>query len=270
MKLTFLGSGSAFTLGADNFQSNMLLTSNTGKKLLLDCGSDIRFSLHALGMSHRDITDIYISHLHADHVGGLEYVGFSTKFDPSCERPNLYIEDDLADQLWNRTLSGGMRSIEGQITELETFFAVEKVKPNGHFTWEDVDFNLVKVIHVNNGQFIMPTYGLFFEVDGLKVFMSSDTQFVIDELIEYYQKADIIFHDCETAQFPTKIHAHYQQLITLPETIKRKMWLYHFQPGELPNAQQEGFCGFVQRGQMFDFESSLSGLLEKESVVMSY
>ena len=252
MKLTFLGSGSAFTVGADNFQSNMILESESGNRLLIDCGSDIRFSLHSLGLSHLDITDIYISHLHADHVGGLEYIGFSTKFDPRCEKPNLYIENDLADELWNRTLSGGMRSIEGQLTQLDTFFNVHRIKSNNYFTWEGTKFELVKVIHVNNGQFIMPTYGLFFASHGVNTFITTDTQFIVDELIEYYERADRIFHDCETSAFPTKIHAHYQQLSTLPTTIKGKMWLYHYQPGALPSARKNGFCGFVKRGQSFN------------------
>ncbi|MEC4984711.1 MAG: ribonuclease Z, partial [Oscillatoria sp. PMC 1076.18] len=62
MKLVFLGSGSAFTIGGDNFQSNIIIESENEKKLLVDCGSDLRFSLDALGLSYLDITDIYISH----------------------------------------------------------------------------------------------------------------------------------------------------------------------------------------------------------------
>ena len=113
VKLLFLGSGSAFTVGADNFQSNMLLIGDRGNKLLIDCGSDIRFSLYEAGFSHLDITDIYISHLHCDHVGGLEYIGFSTKFDSRCARPNLYLSKEVGIDLWNKTLSGGMSSIDG-------------------------------------------------------------------------------------------------------------------------------------------------------------
>ncbi|MGL5034855.1 MAG: MBL fold metallo-hydrolase, partial [Microcystaceae cyanobacterium] len=60
MQLLFLGSGSAFTLCSDNFQSNMLFISESGRKLLIDCGTDIRFSLHKAGLSYQDITDIYI------------------------------------------------------------------------------------------------------------------------------------------------------------------------------------------------------------------
>src|SRR5918998_2468850 len=124
MKLIFLGSGSAFTVGDGNFQSNMLLVNEQGNKLLIDCGSDIRFSLYAAGFSHLDITDIYISHLHADHAGGLEYIGFSTKFDPRCQKPNLYLNKELVNELWHGTLSGGMSSIEGKIADINTYFKV--------------------------------------------------------------------------------------------------------------------------------------------------
>lgn len=253
IQLLFLGSGSAFTVGGDNFQSNILLMTETGKKLLIDCGSDIRFSLHQFGFTHRDITDIYISHLHSDHVGGLEYIGLSTKFDPQCSKPTLYLSGDVASEIWDNTLSGGMRSIEGKIADLNTFFDVYSIKPNGYFIWETIKFDLIKVIHINNSYFMMPTYGLFFELNGTKIFLTTDTQFCLEMLQDYYQQADIIFHDCETSLYPTPVHARYEQLVTLPEPIKNKMWLYGYQPGELPEATKEGFLGFVQRGQIFNF-----------------
>lgn len=257
MKLLFLGSGSAFTVGDDNFQSNTILSDDRGNKLLIDAGSDLRFSLHEAGLSYLDITDIYLSHLHSDHAGGLEYIAFTTKFDPRCEKPNLYLSKELAGELWERTLSGGLRSIQGDINDLETFFNVCKVDRNGHFTWEGIQFDLVKVIHIDNGYYVMPTYGLFFEVEGTKVFLTTDTQLHFDEMREYYDRADLIFHDCETSQFPTTVHAHYHELLKLPASIKNKMWLYGYQPGPLPDAETDGFLGFVKRGQTFEFSESL-------------
>ena len=253
IKLLFLGSGSAFTVGADNFQSNMLLISDRGNKLLIDCGSDIRFSLYEAGFSHLDITDIYISHLHSDHVGGLEYIGFSTKFDSRCQKPNLYLSKDVAMKLWNQTLSGGMSSIDGDLAELNTFFEVNYIKPNGYFIWENISFYLIKVFHVDNGYYLMPSYGLFFQINHEKIFLTTDTQLYLYLMQQYYEDADLIFQDCEIANFPTNIHAHYDQLIKLPKQIKNKMWLYGYQPGKLPNAKQDNFLGFVKRGQIFEF-----------------
>ena len=48
-KLTFLGSGSAFTLGDANYQSNILLQKNFDT-MLIDAGGDLRFSLNEQGM----------------------------------------------------------------------------------------------------------------------------------------------------------------------------------------------------------------------------
>jgi len=267
IKLLFLGTGSAFTVGADNYHSNMLLINEQGDKLLIDCGSDIRFSLHDQGMSYLDITDIYISHLHSDHVGGLEYICFTTKFDPRCDRPNLYISKDIAGALWQNTLSGGLTSVQGDINDLNSFFVVDKIAKNGHFTWQCIEFELVQVIHIDNGYYLMPSYGLFFEVDGVKIFLTTDTQLQVEKMQEFYDRADIIFHDCETSKFPTPVHAHYNDLVNLPTEIKRKMWLYGYQPGPLPDAKQAGFLGFVHRGQTFELSESC--LKSVESVAVS-
>ncbi len=253
MKLLFLGSGSAFTVGADNFQSNMLLIDRDDNKLLIDCGSDLKFSLYQAGFSPKDITDIYISHLHSDHVGGLEYIGFSNKFDFNCPKPNLYLSKDVASQLWQHTLSGGMSSINGDLAELDSFFNVNLIKLNSYFTWQKIKLYLIKVLHVNNGYYLMPSYGLFYEVNQIKVFITTDTQLHLSTMQKYYDSADLIFQDCETAKYPSKIHAHYDRLVRLPQEIKNKMWLYGYQPGALPNSQQDGFLGFVKRGQTFEF-----------------
>ncbi|MEB3227044.1 MAG: MBL fold metallo-hydrolase [Synechocystis sp.] len=251
VKLTFLGSGSAFTVGGDNFQSNVLLTAPSGRRFLIDCGTDIRFSLHAEGLSYRDITDIYISHLHSDHAGGLEYIGFTTKFDPHCEQPTLYVSQDIAVDLWHKSLAGGMEAIEGDLADLSSYFKLHPLKPNGCFTWEGITFHLVKLNHIDTGFMLMPAYGLFFEVNGCRIFFSNDTKLCFETLQTYFEDADIIFHDCEITPHPTSVHAHYQELANLPLAIKQKMWLYGYQPGQLPPATKDGFLGFVKRGQDF-------------------
>ena len=253
IKLIFLGSGSAFTIGNGNFQSNMLLVNDQEEKLLIDCGSDIRLSLYKEGFSHSDITNIFISHLHCDHVGGLEYIGLTTKFDPNCQRPNLFLSKDIASKIWTNTLSGGMSAVEGDICDINDYFIVHKIDRHNSFSWSGIEFHLIPVIHVNTNFHIWPTYGLFFQINGQKIWITADTQLNFESMQKYYLEADIIFHDCETSRYPTPVHARYPQLLTLPASIKHKIWLYGYHPGSLPEAEKDGFLGFVKRGQVFEF-----------------
>lgn len=257
MQLKFLGSGSAFTVGQDNFQSNVLVEFE-GRRLLLDCGGDIRHSLAAQNLSYVDVDEVYVSHLHADHIGGLEYLGFSTKFDPRCVRPRLHIADDLAEPLWNQSLAGGMSDVDDGSATLDTFFDVNPVPSGGSFTWQDITFQLVPVPHVTTTRGTLFSYGLFFDAHGVKIFFTTDTQFAPGALKKYFNDADVIFHDAETSVVKSGVHAHYDQLRKLPAKIKRKTWLYHFNAGPLPDAHADGFLGFVRRGQSFDLAEPLA------------
>jgi len=233
----------------------MLLVDDKNKRnLLIDCGSDARHALFDLGFTYRDISDVYISHLHADHAGGLEWFALTHKFDPKSKKPTLYAHSHVVKQLWNNTLSGGMRTLQGVIAELEDFFVVHKIQQNGTFEWNDYNFQLVQMIHIVSGFEFMPSYGLIFTINGTKIFITSDTQFAPLQLLDFYKGVDVIFQDCETSPTPSGVHAHFKELVTLDESIRKKMWLYHYNPGKLPDAKKYGFHGFVEPKQVFEFE----------------
>ncbi|MCE2984101.1 MAG: MBL fold metallo-hydrolase [Parachlamydia sp.] len=251
MKLIFLGTGSAFTIGNGNYHSNMLLESDS-RRLLIDCGSDIRFSLFEQGFSGEDVDDVFVSHLHADHVGGLEWLAFMRKFNAAnIPKPKLYVSHDIVNDLWNHVLSGGLKSIKELNATLPTYFDVEVIE-NQLFVWQGEMFKLISAVHTYSDYKLVPCYGLFFPLNGKKVFITSDCQFVPELLKQFYEEADIIFHDCETDGFRSGIHAHYDELCLLNPEIKAKMWLYHYLPGQLPDAQKDGFLGFVKKGQIFE------------------
>ena len=90
MQLLFLGSGSAFTVGDDNYHCNIVVTKThfadpQCKRLLLDCGSDIRFSLHDAGLVPCQISDIYISHLHFDYIVTGKQIGRASCRERVCQ-----------------------------------------------------------------------------------------------------------------------------------------------------------------------------------------
>ena len=268
MDLLVLGTGSAFTTDPHNFQSNMVLVAASGRRLLIDCGTDIRWSLARQRLSCTDVTDIYISHLHSDHIGGLECIGFQTKFGPACQRPRLYIEASLVDPLWNRSLRGGMEIVADGQTDLDTFFDVRPLSAAAPFEWEGMQLQLVPTMHVSAPGAHMGSFGLMIAVGGRRALLTTDTQCTPTHLASYYADADLIFHDCETSPNKTTVHAHYDELAQLPEATRGKTWLYGYQPGALPDAVADGFLGFVRPGQSFELARCPKSIPSQAAVAM--
>ncbi len=255
MKMTFIGSGSAFTI--DNYHSNILIE-NECRKLLIDCGSDARFSLAEIGYSYDDVDSVYISHVHADHVGGLEWLGFCRKFNSDrASKPELIAHKNILKNLWEHSLAGGMKSLDSEDCSLRSFFQPLDLSYPGNFSRYGIDFELVKTMHVKNNESVIDSYGLFISWQGNFIFLTTDSRLLLEEFLPYYEKADIIFQDCETHQKVSGVHAHYKELVNLPIEIKRKSWLYHYNTGPLPDAEKDGFLGFVEKGKVFSFARNL-------------
>jgi ribonuclease BN (tRNA processing enzyme) len=229
MLITMIGTGSAFTM--KGYQTNAVMSRN-GKNMLVDAGSDVRFSLAKAKMSYKDIDAMYITHLHADHIGGIEYLAFCTYFDPSVkENIHLIANNELLRDLWNHSLQGGLKSIQGRQMGLMDFFDLMSVRKNESFEWEGIGFRIVQTVHIMDGYAIVPSYGLLIDDPDSKkkIFYTGDTQFNPNQIRDFYAMSDLIIQDCETGKFPSGVHAHYDELKTLPVDIKKKMRLVHFQ-----------------------------------------
>lgn len=259
MKLTFLGSGAHGT--RCNFHSNMLLERD-GKALLIDCGSDIRHSLDGVGVSLSTIDGVYVSHLHSDHVGGLEWFAFNTYFDPKrwtdgvYRKPTLYAEEYTARDLWEHCLKGSLRTVSGQPTmHLNDYFEVRTHREFGEFRWNGTLFATVPMPHIDGSDQTEHSHGLLFVGSGMnQVFLTTDTRFCPNYAANWYAAADIIFHDCETTDYQSGVHAHFRELVSLRDEIKAKTWLYHTSDNNIfeNDPRAAAFKGFVRCGQAFD------------------
>lgn len=242
MKIQFIGVGSAFAI--ENYNSNAVLTFDNGGKMLIDAGSDLKRSLKESGISLDSISVVYISHLHADHVGGLEFLAFSTYFNKARKNKiKLIIHSSMVDTLWGMLKPG--IGISDKVCELKDYFDVYSVDKT--FICNNCEFETVKTVHVSAGQDSMYSYGLFFN----GTYITTDTQFRPDISTPYYLKSKNIFQDCETAKFKSGVHAHYDELVDLPGDIKKKMKLYHFQDGEKKDCLADGFSGWVKQNEEY-------------------
>ena len=132
MKIIPVGVGSAFSM--KNFQTNLLIECN-GKNMLVDAGTDIRFALKEQKKSYKDIDSLYVTHLHADHIGGIEYLAFCSYFDPSKDKIKLYGHRDVISRAWDSVWSGGLASVQGKVIGLHDYFEVHYLEDNGSFMW---------------------------------------------------------------------------------------------------------------------------------------
>jgi ribonuclease BN (tRNA processing enzyme) len=286
MKITILGCGhNGSTINGNNC---ILLEENRGannvQRMLIDAGWDLPHMLKRGKVRPKDITDVYISHLHGDHIGGLEWLGFDRYDWATRPRPTkcnwdliLHANSLLMNEMWDHSLSGGMSSIEGIDATLETFFRLNPIRPNTTFEWCGWTFKLIQQIHIMSGSIITNTFGLLVTKPGHKtLYFVTDAQHCSPRQVEvFYREADIIFQDCELypAKMMSQVHANYAQLAGYPEAnsvklsddIKSKMWLTHYQDFYNDKkdffgnecdwdalAEKDGFQGFVHVGQTFE------------------
>ncbi len=72
MRVTILGSGSAFS--SPNRHNSCYLVESENERIMIDCGSDAMRAIQNARVDLSSIKAIFITHMHADHCGGLPSV----------------------------------------------------------------------------------------------------------------------------------------------------------------------------------------------------
>ncbi|XID95277.1 MBL fold metallo-hydrolase [Paenibacillaceae bacterium WGS1546] len=243
MKIRMIGTGSAF---AKTFYNNNALITAGGRKLLLDCGITAPRALHELGCAFGDLDAALITHIHADHIGGLEEFAFQMKFVYG-RKPALFLADELVEPLWEHSLKGGLQQEEA--VALEDYFDVRPLKPGlRHEVAPGLRVELIPTRHIPN----KPSFSMLFND---VFYYSGDTVFDADLLEHLVRRRGVrlLFHDCQLHP-PGAVHACLPQLLTLPADLQRRIRLMHYGDDQPDFVGRTGLMAFVEQHVEYDIE----------------
>ncbi len=232
-----IGTGSAFSKRFGN--TSALVEFPSGYNLLLDCGHTVPKRLHDLNISLQDIDGIFISHLHADHVGGLEEVALYNKFVLGGRKMDLIVPSSLSDSLWEDCLKAGLHT-DGD--GLSDYFNAQEVYTSTNVG--SIELKIFQTFHVKG----MLSFAIGIGDD---LFYSADTKFDINLIKMAAESYDTIFHDCQmSAKSPNNVHASIEEMMTLPDEIQLKTYLMHYGDNvdDFDCGEKRGFMEIAEQG----------------------
>ncbi|WP_336078362.1 MBL fold metallo-hydrolase [Paenibacillus sp. 203] len=241
LTIQMLGTGSAFA--KHYYNNNALLDSGEGK-LLIDCGTTASLALHQMGVPLPDIDAILITHIHADHVGGLEEFGFQMNI-LHRRKPLLYIAEPLIYPLWEHTLKGGM-SQQGMIDKLEDVFEVNVITPGVPTTLvSGIQVELIPTRHIPGKN----SYSIFIND---RLFYSADMVFDPDLLhhLVHERGCRSILHEVQL-QGAGEVHTTLDELLSLAPSLQERIHLMHYSDDMEQFREKAGVMSFLEQQRVY-------------------
>ena len=230
VRVTFIGTGGAFSR---RYGHTNALVEAGGIRLMIDFGFLTPARLERYGHSLGQITHVAVSHIHADHVGGLEELAFTSRF-VHRRKPTLVLPEGLGRELWEKSLCGGLERLSDERgaplrCTLESYF--DRIDLDA--SWCElgpISIRSFRTDHVpgkNSWGFIVRD-----EESGGKMIFGCDTRARQPELLEEPLPAEFaavpIFHDCSLSDHGlASIHIHLRKIVYAP-TVKERIVLVHY------------------------------------------
>jgi ribonuclease Z len=192
MQVTLLGTGTPFP-NAERFGA-AILVEVAGKRLLFDCGRGVVIRLTQAGVSPKDINDLFLTHLHSDHVVGI----------PDLWLSGWFLGRDKPLPIWGPS---GTSSMAKRLVQAFAFDIHIRQGAPDPLPAKGVEIDAKEVVQgeiyndgltrvsaflVDHGT-VKPAFGYRVDSAGHSVVISGDTKFC-QNLVDFARGADCLIH----------------------------------------------------------------------------
>ncbi|OKP96826.1 MBL fold metallo-hydrolase [Paenibacillus sp. P46E] len=239
--LQMLGTGDAFS--TKYYNNNALLQVN-GYTLLIDCGVTAPKAMKALGKSFREVNETLITHIHGDHIGGLENLAHTINREPHGGKMTLLLAETLIEPLWRHPLLHTLHE-EGN-RSLSDIFDIKPLEAGISYPLApSLTVELIRTPHIPGKD----SYSLLLNE---KVFYSADLTFQPELLLSLVRERGIarILHDCQLRGHG-QVHTTLKELMSLPEEVGKLILLMHYSDEKPGFEGQTGEMEFLEQHRIY-------------------
>lgn len=200
MRIIMLGTGAALP-DPDRCHTSILITLENGRHLMLDCGHGATRQLMRVDVNPADVGDLFLTHLHHDHVCELPFFAISQWILSKKGALNIFGPDGTKDMVSHLFENGAFAA---DIRARSAFPArqanMEAIRPavreyTEGVVFEDKDIRVTAALMDHIPVEISPCYGFRIEAEGKIVTFSGDTA-PCEGIRRISKGADLLIHEC--------------------------------------------------------------------------
>ena len=199
MRLQFVGCGDAFGSGG-RFNTCFHLTGRN-INVLIDCGASSLVSMNKLAINRNDVNVIFLTHFHADHVGGVPFYLLGGELRPQARSA---ADDRRAaqSQIALCRHHGGRIPRHQRSRSADSRCSCQELDIGKR---NDVGGLRVTPFHVVHDDRAGPCLGFRFEAEGKVIAFSGDSEWT-NSLIDIGYQADLFICEAYTRDKPVATH----------------------------------------------------------------
>jgi ribonuclease BN (tRNA processing enzyme) len=245
MKLTIIGSGTVVPDGERNSASYFLETQDA--RVMLDCGAGSLHGLERFKLPWRQMTHLFVSHFHVDHVGELASLFFAFKHALRDERTASFTL--VGPRGLDRVLSGLEEAFGEDLFEPKFPVTVRMLDPGSRMQiGRDASLAVAKTPHTDE------SLAVRIESNNRAICYTGDTEYS-EELIEFFSRADVLISECSFRERKEGVrHLSIKDVATLASRAEvARLVVTHFyfdvDESELKSNLQKNYSGEVIIGR---------------------